>query len=197
MGRRKPSVAQLQGEPPAEGFLTLEQVRAIGSPPKLDLIDALGTLGASTVSDLANYLAKSPNGLYYHLRKLEEVGLVRSELRRGLSGREEAIYSLAHLSRSINPVQNPEYREEVKRGVKLSLLRLERDHDGWVEMMQHDPQARDFGMLSRSRVRLTQESAAELKRRLAEIMQFVSENETREGVPLSVVFAVFPTKPLD
>jgi DNA-binding transcriptional ArsR family regulator len=55
----------------------LRQVRALASPLRAAIVDALEVLGPAAVGDLAAALGYPPDGLYYHLRVLRRVGLIR------------------------------------------------------------------------------------------------------------------------
>ena len=47
-----------------------EQLQAIASPPRQRLVAALEALGPASVRELAAHLGRSPQSLYFHLRKL-------------------------------------------------------------------------------------------------------------------------------
>jgi DNA-binding transcriptional ArsR family regulator len=52
------------------------QVRAVASPVRAAVIDALEVVGPATMVQLAGALGYPPDGLYYHLKVLEQIGLV-------------------------------------------------------------------------------------------------------------------------
>ena len=54
----------------------VRQIRAVASPVRAAVIDALEVLGPASVVQLATALGYPPDGLYYHLRMLEQIGLV-------------------------------------------------------------------------------------------------------------------------
>ena len=54
----------------------VKQVRAVASPVRAAIIDALEVVGPATIARLANALGYPPDGLYYHLKVLERIGLV-------------------------------------------------------------------------------------------------------------------------
>jgi DNA-binding transcriptional ArsR family regulator len=55
---------------------SLKQLLALASPGREEIIDAIGLLGPSTVPDLAQFLGRSRNALYYHVRALRDAGLL-------------------------------------------------------------------------------------------------------------------------
>jgi DNA-binding transcriptional ArsR family regulator len=54
----------------------VRQVRAVASPVRAAIVDALEVIGPATIVQLAEPLGYPPDGLYYHLRVLEQIGLV-------------------------------------------------------------------------------------------------------------------------
>lgn len=65
-------------DPPPDVYLIkdLEQLQALADPLHLRLLELLSQK-AMTVTQVANLLDEKPNRLYYHINKLEEVGLVQ------------------------------------------------------------------------------------------------------------------------
>ncbi|MFO0834494.1 MAG: helix-turn-helix domain-containing protein [Phycisphaerales bacterium] len=53
------------------------QARALVSPARQEIIDALDAAGPCSVSALAALIGRAPDGLYFHLRRLESCGLVK------------------------------------------------------------------------------------------------------------------------
>lgn len=74
---------------------TPSQWRAISSPLRIDLIQHLRAAGPSTVAELANWLGKSPVSLYYHVRVLERIRILRACATRKGRRQTEALYDLA------------------------------------------------------------------------------------------------------
>lgn len=54
----------------------LKHVRAVASPVRAAVLDALEVIGPATVLELAHALGYPPDGLYYHLAALERLGLI-------------------------------------------------------------------------------------------------------------------------
>lgn len=74
--------------------LTLEQLSCFDSATRVALYGALRSLGPSSIRDLAGYVGSRPDALYYHMRRLVEVGLAQVFETREKNGRKEAIYSI-------------------------------------------------------------------------------------------------------
>ena len=54
----------------------VRQIRAVASPVRAAVIDVLEVIGPATIVQVAAALGYPPDGLYYHLRVLERIGLV-------------------------------------------------------------------------------------------------------------------------
>lgn len=77
-----------RGAPP-RGIVPIDrpaQVRALASPLRQEIFDVLEAAGPCSVAELAQRLARAPDSLYFHLRRLARVGLV-VELERRQVGR--------------------------------------------------------------------------------------------------------------
>ena len=61
-----------QGSPIAEP----RQIRALASPVRQDILDAVVAIGPCTVAELAAALGKPPDAMYYHIRRLLAVRLL-------------------------------------------------------------------------------------------------------------------------
>jgi DNA-binding transcriptional ArsR family regulator len=84
-----------------QGFIITDarQIRALASPTRQDILDAVTAIGPCSVAELASVVDRRPDGLYYHIRRLVKVGLLREvaddESRRGelrLDVPHEALY---------------------------------------------------------------------------------------------------------
>ena len=53
-------------------------IRKLASPVRLAILDALEALGPSSAADIAEVVGLRPDGVYYHLRLLEQESLVKS-----------------------------------------------------------------------------------------------------------------------
>lgn len=70
------------------------QLRALASPVRQEILDALAAAGESPIAELAAQLGRRPHALYYHLRALERVGLVRRTGTRRNGKSDAALYSV-------------------------------------------------------------------------------------------------------
>ena len=54
----------------------IRQVRAVASPVRAAVVDALEVMAPATIVQIARAIGYPPDGLYYHVRMLERIGLV-------------------------------------------------------------------------------------------------------------------------
>ncbi len=79
-----------------------DQLRALASTVRQDIVDTVQALGRASVPELARHLSREPDALYYHVRALLEVGLlVRLPEDRVQGGRSEALYATARPDRRL------------------------------------------------------------------------------------------------
>lgn len=70
------------------------QLRALASPMRQEVIDALVAAGPLSVAELAAHLGRAADSLYFHLRVLKRVGLVLEVDRRRNSRHVAAVYDV-------------------------------------------------------------------------------------------------------
>ena len=70
------------------------QLRALSSPVRQEILDALASAGESSIAELAAHLGRRPHALYYHLRALERVELVRRTGTRRSGKADAALYAV-------------------------------------------------------------------------------------------------------
>lgn len=99
-----------------------EQIAALASPVRQEILDALAGMPGSSVADLADALGRPPDSLYYHVRALVRVGLIVAG--GGDRGRRGALYRTIapHLRLAYDP-SSPVNASLVGRAV-ASMMRL-------------------------------------------------------------------------
>lgn len=70
-----------------------EQVEAIGSAARQEILDTVGRLGTCSIADMARALGRPADGLYFHVRILLKSGLVVESGERNAGLRTETLYS--------------------------------------------------------------------------------------------------------
>lgn len=69
-----------------------EQLRALVSPVRQELLDAMARMGTVSIAEMAVVLGRPADGLYYHVRALQRVGLIESAGTRRGGARDEALF---------------------------------------------------------------------------------------------------------
>ena len=78
---------------PATYFIHDEkQLAALAAAARQEIVDVLAEMGTVSVAELAATLGRPADALYFHLRRLTQVGLVRHAGHRMRGGRKEALY---------------------------------------------------------------------------------------------------------
>jgi len=105
-----------------------EQLAAIRSPVRQEIIDALAPARIRTVAEIASMLGRSTHSLYHHVRVLERVGLILNMGIERRNRRDEVLYATPGRRLRIHrDPGSPRFRRNM-RGLVGSMLRLtERD----------------------------------------------------------------------
>lgn len=76
-------------------FITsLPQIRALASPVRQEIVDAVAAVGPVSVATLARSLGRAPNAFYFHIQKLESLGLLVRRNTSGALGRPSVLYDV-------------------------------------------------------------------------------------------------------
>ena len=105
-----------------------EQLAAIRSPVRQEIVDVLAATGIRTVAELASMLGRSTHSLYHHVRVLERVGLLLNMGIQRRNRRDEALYATpGRRMRIHHDLGSPTFVRNM-RGLVAGMLRLtERD----------------------------------------------------------------------
>jgi hypothetical protein len=81
---------------PSRPFLITDrrQVHALASAVRQDIVDAVAAIGPAPAPDIARSLGRRPDGLYFHLRLLVRVGLLKESSRDNGKGRRVTTYDV-------------------------------------------------------------------------------------------------------
>ncbi len=82
------------GRPGAYLIRTRAQVRALASPARQEIVDALVAAGPCSIVELAAHTGRAPDSLYFHVRRLIKVGLVVELAPRSTGKRPAATYDV-------------------------------------------------------------------------------------------------------
>lgn len=82
-GRRRPYVIERR-----------DQLVALESAVRQEILDTLQAAGPRSAAGIAALMGRPADALYYHLRRLRAVGLLKATQRAGAGGRRETVYDL-------------------------------------------------------------------------------------------------------
>lgn len=176
-----------------EPRLTLDQLRALNSPVRLQVLTALRTFGPATVGELAERLALKEHLLFYHVKVMVKHGLVFPDSTRPSSTKPVTVFrAVKPSSASGFDYTDPGVREQVKRNL-ASVLRASRrefetamaDRAGSLDME---------ATLMRVTARLSPERHELVRAKLREISEILrsESDDDGEGYSLTVVLTPLP-----
>jgi DNA-binding transcriptional ArsR family regulator len=174
------------------------QLRAIASPARQRIVAALEALGTSSVRELADHLGRSPESLYFHLRKLLQCQLVEGVGERPAGRRTERLYRLvASRLRIAGDLDHPEYRDALTETCRSIMRATERDYCRAVEGGIGSLHGRGRNLaLHHYHVHLSAADRQRLRQLLEELAVFVIEhNDPERGELHSVTATLSPVAP--
>jgi DNA-binding transcriptional ArsR family regulator len=157
-----------------------KQIRALESPMRQEIVDALSVLGPASIVDLAEHLGRAADSLYFHVKKLVNVKLVQEVEKRRQGRHVWAIYALP--SRSVRLVYdsspNRSVRNVVAGALRLSLRELGHALAEGGHRLS-GPQRNVWG--ARIKGWLSPEDCAEMNRLLERLVQVMNRNGPGPG----------------
>lgn len=173
------------------------QVRALESPMRQEIVDAVTAIGPCSIIELAAYLGRAADSLYFHVRRLVKVRLVQEVDRRKDGRHESAIYAMP--GRSARIVYSSPMRKSIRKVVSGALRLSLREFN--LGLAEKNPQfsgphrtlwgGRGKGWLSKA-------DLAEVNRLLEQLSQILCRNEPgpdRQVYSLGWVFAPAQVRP--
>lgn len=100
------------------------QLRTLASPARQELLDLLVRTGPASASALSRMVGRPADGLYYHLRELLRVGLVREAGSVDGGGRRAVLYRAAHQEPALRHDVGPGGNSPDVTSIVASMLRL-------------------------------------------------------------------------
>jgi predicted transcriptional regulator len=153
-----------------------EKLRALRTPLRREIIEALLRLGSASVKDVAAELERAPAALYYHVHELERVGLIREVEKRSAGKRHEIVYGPVAPKVEIDrTVRKPSFVEALTDLQRSTLRTAEREMARALE----GPRAgrAEAASLIRLTARLKPRAARQARRKLRELARFLAEND--------------------
>ena len=99
---------------PSTGDQLLEMISALANPHRLRIVATLSVKGRAYVSQLARDIGISRPLLHLHLRKLEDAGLVKSQLELSQDGKALNYFEVAPFDIALTPSSIAEAAQSVE-----------------------------------------------------------------------------------
>lgn len=111
-----------------------EAIAALQSAARQRLLDRLEAIGPASAAEIAEGIGVEPDRVYYHLKKLEAVGLVAGAGARGEGRTREALWDLAHRRWHLAyDAADPKAVEAIDKLTAAMLRQAQRDFGvGWT-----------------------------------------------------------------
>ena len=111
---------------------TVAQMEALASPVRHQIHLVMEMLGECSVNEMAERMERVPETLYYHVRRLEKVGILVQGGSRRVGGRDEVIYQLKAKRLRVDPNQSsPRFLKAMGKACG-SLLRFAQRSFEWA-----------------------------------------------------------------
>lgn len=176
-----------------EPQLTLEQLRALNNPVRLQVLTTLRTFGPATVGELAERLALKEHLLFYHVKVMVKHGLVFPDSTRPSSTKPVTVFRASRPgSASGFDYTDPEVREQVKRNLASVLRASRREFESAMAKRAASVDAQ--ATLMRVTARLSPERHELVRDKLREISELLraEPGDDGEGYSLTVVLTPLP-----
>jgi len=102
----------------------LDQLSALASPVRQEVLDVLARVGTASLGEVAAALGRPADGLYYHVRALQKVGLVHAAGSRTRAGRREALVRAAAPEFTLRYAASPPRQARAVNAIIGGMLRL-------------------------------------------------------------------------
>ena len=178
-------------------ILSERQLRVWTVLPRPEIVDVLLANGPMTVAELAPVLARKPKGLYYHLKALEEAGLVEVKETRRATRREEAVYGLVSRSmRMSEDLSDPAYRQAMQDSVASTFRAAERMNQRLLDAVETHPELYGQSTILTTIARLRPEDLEKVLRLAKDLhAQAKAAHDPTNAQPVLVTLAVLPVAP--
>jgi biotin operon repressor len=183
-------------------FVTsLNQLLTLASPGREDIIDAVNVLGQCSVPEIAHFLGRPRNALYYHVRALRDRGLLVESTSQRDGIKPTALYDLPGRPVIVRyDLTSPRIRKAV---VRLGRLRFRAGERAFVRACTPDVAVTQGPMrnlwVSHWKGRLTDAQLREanvLFNKLVDLYRRATSEDKARGSPHGITFAISPVAPV-
>jgi hypothetical protein len=182
--------------------LSAAQLRVLASPVRIEIVGAFQAHGAMAIRELAEKLARPADGLYHHVRRLQQAGILQVAQTVRVGKRDEAVFALT--AERFGNTARPQTKATKEAAIKAAdaALRLAGREFRWAVLMEESGQKQDASAdrakpartkLSRQRSWLTDDDLETLHALLEKVEAFLQEcMHHKQGRPFVVTTAVVP-----
>ncbi len=172
-----------------------DQRAALTSPLRLEILEHFHVVGPAAVDEVAARMGRAPDSLYYHIRMLAKVGLLRPCGSRQSGKRDKALYAV--VARRIElPCRPGSATESTMKTMTLAFRMSEREMRAAMESGRFVEQGRHRNFFTcRVRSDLSRAALAEVNRHLKAVEDIFSrELKTApiKGTSCSLTVALLP-----
>ncbi|HTE06797.1 MAG TPA: helix-turn-helix domain-containing protein [Planctomycetota bacterium] len=173
---------------------TRDEVEAVASPVRMEIIRHLQSHGRCTVGELASLMRRSADSLYYHVRRLAEAGVLERVGSRPAGRREEAVLALSADGLTFAVEEAAGAGAEAAIRTTRDILR-EAEHN-LRRAVERDPagaHAKDMPVVARLRSRLDEAGRAEVRAHLDAISEiFIARKGDAAGTLHELTMLLVP-----
>jgi len=173
------------------------QVRALASPVRQEIVDALAAAGPCAVADLAAHVGRPADALYFHLKRLMAVGLVVERGARRNGRARAAVYDVPGRPVRIRyggPVGGPALQRVVDSALRLAGRDFGRAFGGGAAPVVEGPARNLWG--GRAKGWVGKRELAEINRLIQRLLGVVGSGGPGHGRrPQSFTYVLAPARP--
>lgn len=171
---------------------TPDQIAAIASPIRQEVVDAIAAHGSATIAQTAFLLGRRPDSLYYHFAALERAGLLVPQGTRREGRRQARVYDVPGRPLQMAYAQAPGAAARVVAGA-LSLARRDFARALAGAPVTEGPQREVWG--ARLRARLSPERIGRVNQLLSQIADLFQEPHPGEDArPFAITWVFAPAQ---
>lgn len=198
MPRSRTETGNAEGRQQTYLITAPEQLKALVSARRQEIVDHLAAAGKLSVKELADSLGQHPSALYHHLKLLREVGLVRSAGSRITNRRREELFETPAVQMRYGmSVKDPEFRAIFGQLNSAQCRQVDRDFSAGLDndLLEESGAARNlrsFRVIGAP----DPDALAEINHHLEQIVRLMWESAGQEypKLMLSCVMAPLPDR---
>ncbi len=177
---------------------SVPRMKALASPVRHQICLVMESLETCSAAEIAAYLSRRPETLYYHLHALERVGIIAPAGTQNTGVREETLYRLRgrHI-RIDSEKSSAAFLQAMAKGCRALLRYAERTFVSALRASSGARLRRERALrIEQRQVTLSPARLAELNRRLDELHHFLNEESRpdREKAFL-ITLCIAPARP--